>query len=298
MPVIDKIAKRYELFMPDVKEFLEALESRPRPSFRVNTIKAPEDILGRLGERIDGRVEWFGDGYFSTEPLGKTIEHFLGYIYIQEASSMLPPAVLNPGAGEKVLDMAAAPGSKTTQMAAMMGNKGTIVANDISSGRIKALVENLSRMGVTNTAITRMDGRSFGKKYPEYFDKVLLDAPCSGEGLIRKLKELDWSMKKVLSLSNLQKQLILSAYKALKPGGLMAYSTCTGSPEENEGVVSYLVEKTEAKIVRPDVKGKFRQGVVEFGRFSYNPEVRKCIRIYPQDTGTEMFFLCLIRKPL
>ncbi len=294
-----RFIERYEMIVPDVREFLESLMQWPRKAFRINAIKAPDDITARLSGIIEERVPWYGRGFFtSCQSLGNTIEHFMGYIYIQEASSMLPPAILDPRPGERVLDMAASPGSKTTQMADMMQNSGTIVANDVSIRRNKALVDNLERLGVTNTVVTNFDARNIGKKIGTGFDRVLLDAPCSGEGMLRKIgmRRFEWSISRINSLSRMQKAMIVQGFDLLRPGGMMVYSTCTGAPEENEGVVAHLLEAREnAEIVKADVKGA-RQGIVEFGRLRFPEEVKKCIRIYPQDTGTELFFACLIRK--
>lgn len=146
--------------------------------------------------------------------------------------------VLKPTKEDTVLDIAAAPGSKTTQMAQHMENYGVIVANDVSVKRLKALTNNLERLGVLNVCVTQLDGRRFGKLMPEAFDKILVDAPCSAEGTIRKSYKAiynwqPWGYKKLVET---QKMLLVSAYKALKPGGVLVYSTCTFAPEENEGL--------------------------------------------------------------
>lgn len=285
--------------LPDVVEFLEALSRFPRKSFRINGLKAPDDVMDRLKEKISGKVPWYDKGFFTNESgIGNTLEHFMGYIYIQEASSMLPPSILSPEPNDMVLDMAASPGSKTTQMADMMNNSGTIIANDRSVKRNKALIDNLEKMGVTNTVVTNFDARNLKREFSISFDKVLLDAPCSGEGMIRKIgmRRFDWSIDKIQSLSRLQKSMILTGFDLLKPGGIMVYSTCTGAPEENEGVVDYLLSNREDAIIdKIDVEGS-RPGLEEFGKIRFSEEVRKCVRIYPQDTGTELFFVCLIRK--
>jgi 16S rRNA (cytosine1407-C5)-methyltransferase len=185
------------------------------------------------------------------EHLGNLVEHFAGLFYIQEASSMLPPMALafnndlNLLKQPCILDMAAAPGSKTTQLAALMNNSGTLVANELSSSRLASLHYNLQRCGVVNTCLSHFDGAIFGEYSAETFDAILLDAPCGGEGTIRKdpnaLK--NWNHDALASISTLQKSLIDSAYHALKPGGRLVYSTCTLSHEENQAICDYLLSQ-------------------------------------------------------
>lgn len=236
--------------------------------------------------------------------LGRTLEHMLGYYYIQDISSMLPVIVLQPSPKETILDLAAAPGSKSTQIASEMENTGTLITNDLSIGRIKILSANLEKCGVKNTIITRESGAVLCKKLERQgmkFDKILLDAPCSGEGtIIENPKTLKmWSMNTVKRLSGLQKKLIKSAIKILKEGGEIVYSTCTHSPEENEEVIDYIIRnnlnlKTE-KISLPQ-EFKSREGVTEWKDKEYDAEVKNCCRIYPHDNNTGGFFIAKLRK--
>jgi NOL1/NOP2/sun family putative RNA methylase len=247
-------------------------------------------------------ISWYRDGYWvrSDPGLGNRLEHFLGYIYIQDAASMVPALVLDPRPGELVLDMAAAPGSKTTQMAQLMENTGLIVANDCSRSRLRGLSGNLDRLGVLNTVVTYGDGKGIGRRLPEYFDRALLDAPCSAEGTLRRSQEalMRWGEWGIERMARLQKGLIRSGFRALKPGGVMVYSTCTFAPEENEGVVDYLLKKEEnARVESITLEGlRFRPGVLEWQGRIYDPQVGGCIRIYPQDNDTEGFFVARIRK--
>ncbi|MEO0278652.1 MAG: RsmB/NOP family class I SAM-dependent RNA methyltransferase [candidate division WOR-3 bacterium] len=295
------------LFNEDFEAFIEAIITPPKPCIRLNTLKAKkEEILELLKERDVKLTEvpWYDKGYFinveEEETIGNWWEHFAGLIYIQSADSMIPPIVLSPMEEEYVLDMCASPGSKTTQIADMMKNKGIIIANDINTRRIKALTSNLERMGVINTIVTMTDGVRFGKLMPNYFDKVLVDAPCSAEGTIRKSYKAiyNWTPNTPRKMSNIQKALIISAYKALKPNGVLVYSTCTFSPEENEEVVSYLVEKHEAYLEEVNLRGlRTRSGIVEWMGKKYNQEVSKAIRIYPHENEVGGFFIAKIRKP-
>jgi tRNA (cytosine49-C5)-methyltransferase len=232
--------------------------------------------------------------------IGERIEHQKGLIYSQEAVSLIPAIVLDPKLNEKILDIAAAPGSKTTQIAAMMDNQGLIVANDVSRNRISALISNIERMGAMNTAVTTLPGQRIGYLAPEYFDKVLLDAPCSLEGTIRNTPEVltDWKESKIKRLSKLQKGLINSAYKCLRPGGVLVYSTCTFAPEENEAVIDYLLNKYSDVSCEPIVVSniKTRPAILNWGDAQFDKSIKNAIRIYPQDNDTEGFFVAKIRK--
>jgi len=233
--------------------------------------------------------------------LGRALEHLLGYYYIQELASMLPVLVLNPKENERVLDLCASPGSKTTQIAARMNNTGLIIANEVKFGRIKILSANTERCGVMNMLITKRDGIALCKRFKEesfLFDKILLDAPCSGEGTIRSTpKTLEmWNIKTIENLSKLQKSLIASAIEILKPGGELVYSTCTHAPEENEEVVDFALKNFNVKIEKVNLPVKARQGITNWKEKSYSQDVKFSCRIYPQDANTEGFFIAKIRK--
>jgi len=235
--------------------------------------------------------------------LGRALEHMLGYYYIQEISSMLPVLALQPEQDEIILDLAAAPGSKTTQIASAMKNTGTIIANDISLGRIKILSSNLERCGVTNTIITRKDGAELCSKLKEnnfMINKILLDAPCSGEGTILsnpKTAQM-WNIQTVKNLSGIQKRLISNALEFLKPGGVLVYSTCTHAPEENEEVVDFALKKfgNKISIEKISLPLKCREGITDWENKKYSEELKNACRIYPQDNNTEGFFIAKMRK--
>ena len=214
---------------------------------------------------------------------------------------MLPPLILDPQPGEYVLDMAAAPGSKTTQMAQMMKNTGVIVANDISIERVRALSHNIDKLGVVNTIVTELDGYKFGRFLEGRMDRILIDAPCSALGTLHKTYEplRWWSWGVVGNLVRTQKGLILAAYRALKPGGRMVYSTCTLVPEENEGIVNFLLQRhPEAEILDvPDFGLKMEEGITEWKRNTYDERIKKTRRLYPFENQTEGFYFALIRKP-
>jgi len=274
-----------------------------RRSIRVNTLKIN---VGYLKKRLEKEwaltpIPWCREGFWiknkksERRDIGNLPEHSLGYYYVQEAVSMIPPLVLDPKPGEKVLDMCASPGSKTTQIAALMENKGILVANDYKILRMKPLTLNLQRSGISNAVITLMEGRWF----KERFDKILVDAPCSGTGAIRKsLKTLRiWNPDMIRRLAAQQKQLISKAFECLKDNGTLVYSTCSLEPEEDEAVIDFLLNKYEnARLEEIKIDIKRSKPVMEFNDNSYSPEVKKCLRLWPQDNDTEGFFIGKIRK--
>ncbi len=284
------------------REFWRYMAKPLRLSVRVNTLKGELEKIVELLERYGDleRVPWCDEGFFvhSNGLDGSCIEHQLGLIFFQEASSMIPPVVLGAERGKSILDMAAAPGAKTTQIAQYVENDALIVANDVKYPRINILVSNLQRCCAL-AHVTMCDGRKFGRM-GEKFDYVLLDAPCSNVGMARKNYKYAkiWSMREVLSLSKLQKQLILSAYDCLKKGGVLVYSTCTLDPLENEEVVDHLIANRNAEVEKIDLPVRGVKPLTEFEGRVYSEEVRKCLRVHPQCNDTEGFFVAKIRKPV
>ena len=310
-PVKEKFAERYNSLLGNkYGDFIKYSTAYIRKSIRVNTLKiSVNELVKRLEKNWAlAQVPWCDEGFWidykaelsedKRYDIGNTLEHQLGYIYVQDAASMIPPVVLEPRPGELVLDMCSAPGSKASQISAMMKNKGLLIANDIKGDRLKALGINLQRMGVSNALITQMLGHRF-RKSNLGFDKVLVDAPCSGTGTIRRsLKILTmWGPGMVKKMASQQKQMIASGFEALKPGGTLVYSTCTMEPEEDEGVVSWLLEHyPDARVEEINLDIKRSPAITEFGGEKYNPEVSKCLRIWPQDNDTEGFFIARIKK--
>jgi len=233
--------------------------------------------------------------------LGRSLEHQLGYYYVQETSSMIPIIALNPKPRERILDLCASPGSKTTQAAMFMQNKGTIIANDKDMSRIQILASNLERCGVSNTIITKKDGIflcQLLEKDNFKFDKILIDAPCSGEGTFRSSPKgmLMWNINTVKKLSKIQKNLIKSAYKLLKNDGVLVYSTCTHAPEENEEVIDFAIKELGLKIESINLPIKCRQGITKWKDENYDENVKLSCRIYPQDNDSEGFFIAKLVK--
>ena len=223
-----------------------------------------------------------------------------GLFYIQAASSLLPPILLNPKPTDTVLDMTASPGGKTSHLSALMHNSGTIIANDSGSVRMYKLIDTLKHMGVTNTQVEHKDGRSLWKTYPEKFDAVLLDAPCSMEARFSNgtKDSLNWSVKKVKHLARLQKYLLRSALSCVAVGGIVVYSTCTFAPEENEAVIDWALTKEKGKVELIPIsipKIKTVDGITQWQDSHYSPELVCTKRILPSAIH-EGFFVAVIKK--
>ncbi|MFA5405750.1 MAG: NOL1/NOP2/sun family putative RNA methylase [Candidatus Nanoarchaeia archaeon] len=298
------ISRSRELLGSDADEYFKILEVPLTDSFRINTLKIKiKELTSRLeaeGWKLR-EVPWCKEGYwvdYRSGAIGNTIEHFLGYYYAQEPASMIPPLLMELKSGQVILDMAASPGSKTGQIAGLINDDGLIVANDVRIDRTSILKYNMQRIGVKSVIVTRRDANSYARN-GEAFDRVLIDAPCSGEGIIRKnpYVAVQWSHKSITKFASAQRRLILSAYKCLKPDGIMVYSTCSLAPEENEDVVNYLLKNTNAVVEKASLKGlKARAGVTEWQGQVYDKSVKHCLRVYPQDNDTEGFFIAKIRK--
>ena len=221
--------------------------------------------------------------------LGKSIYHELGCFYLQEPSAMLPAYLLNPEPGDLVLDFCAAPGGKSMQASLLMHNKGLIISNDISKSRAFAISENAERLGRGNLLITNNDFSLIYDKFINTFDKIILDAPCSGSGMFRKENKMweDWSYQKVLRNAEIQKSLVLMSYQMLKPGGTMVYSTCSFSYEEDEEVIKHLLKNTDAELIEvPNSELFYKNKTNGFG-----------VHLLPFIFPGEGHYIALIKKP-
>lgn len=283
-------------------EFIAACQRPLRRSLRINTLKITVEDFLRLVAPYGWQltpIPWCAEGFWIERddeealPLGSTAEHLSGMFYIQEASSMLPVSALfaDGEMPERVMDVAAAPGSKTTQIAACMGNRGAILANEYSASRVKVLHANISRCGVSNVALTHFDGRVFGPALPEMFDAILLDAPCSGEGVVRKDPDAlkNWSHASNLEIAATQRELIDSAFHALRPGGTLVYSTCTLNREENEAICHWLKAQYPDAVEFLPLDTLFtgaKQALTDEG----------FLHVFPQIYDCEGFFVARLRK--
>lgn len=223
-----------------------------------------------------------------------------GWIYGQDLASQLPAIALGPQPGEFVADIAAAPGSKTTQMAVMMEDEGGIVAVDSNEKRFARLQRVVEQNGITNVDACHADGAKLGDVCPDTFHRVMVDVPCSCEGIFRYRPHtvLNWTPSLAKELAPVQRDLLISGFKALKPGGTLLYSTCTYAPEENEAVVNHLLERNDRALVVPmSFDGvATREGMTSYGDMSFDESLRQTVRIYPQDNDSIGFYIAKVLK--
>ncbi|MBW2057433.1 MAG: RsmB/NOP family class I SAM-dependent RNA methyltransferase [Deltaproteobacteria bacterium] len=293
--------QEYRSFIPDFDRFCETLRLPLPQSLRTNTLRIKPSILTELlrsqGYRVRSSplAEYLLQVEGLTRP-GETIEAALGYFFPQALTSAMAVMALDPKPGELVCDLCAAPGSKTTHMAQVMRNQGLIVANDNKAGRLRVLEHNIRRMGATNVVTTLYPGQSFPKRWR--FDRVLVDAPCSGEGTLRLVVSPDRPARTRLGkfLPRIQRDLIIRAFDLLAEDGTLLYSTCTYNPEENEAVVQHLLHQRPAKIEPIALSARRAPGLLQWEGRSFDGEMERCWRIYPHLLDSVGFFLAKIRR--
>ncbi|MBD3384975.1 NOL1/NOP2/sun family putative RNA methylase [candidate division KSB1 bacterium] len=289
----------------DLQKFSSAAD--PPVSIRVNTLKTKvEKILQQL-------VKWdvnfmphpFNPASIILEndflPMSHTLDFFLGNINYQGVASQLPVMALNPQPGETILDLAASPGSKSTQIAALMRNRGKLFLNDVSNRRMQPLLTNLNRNGVIHDAVFNLPGQRIGRLFPNRFDRVLLDAPCTNLGKLpgQLYSNARLSGKAAAGQADLQYYLLVSALKAVKVGGLVVYSTCSLSVEENEMVINRILERYPRSVsieACPIDENRFQEGITKYHTTLLNPSLNKARRIYPFSYPFEGFFMACLRK--
>lgn len=292
----------------ELVEFLEASEIQRPLTIRTNTLKTRRRELAQAlinrGVNLDPVGKWTKVGlvvYSSQVPIGATPEYFAGHYMIQGASSLLPVMALAPQEGERILDMCAAPGGKTTHIASLMKNTGILFANDHSSDRIKAVVGNIHRMGIVNTVISCTDGRNLSKIFKCAFDRILLDAPCTGTGVAAKdpAVKTNKDRKDVQRCFTLQRELLLNAIDCLSAksstGGYIVYSTCSILAEENESIIDYALKKRNVKLVPTGLEfGK--EGFIHYREQRYHPSMNLTRRFYPHTHNMDGFFVAKLKK--
>ena len=284
------------------REYDELLKSYSEPRYyglRVNTLKITVEEFLKISPFKLEPVPWTLDGFYypEGENPGKHPYYHAGLYYIQEPSAMLPGYILGAKPGDKVLDLCAAPGGKTVQIAAAMKNSGIIIANDISSDRVKALVKNIELCGVRNAVVLNETPEKIASGFEGYFDRILVDAPCSGEGMFRKDEDAarSWESFKCEICSGMQKTILESVDKMLKPGGTMVYSTCTFSPEEDERMISDFLNKHENyKIIEIPRTAGIQPGRPEWS--DGNPKLAGTVRLWPHKIKGEGHFIALLGK--
>ena len=275
----------------EIDKLVSSFSEKEHKGFYLNEAKLPKEKLLELFPKVKPHPI-VPNGYLFDQDeykLGKLVYHELGAYYIQDPSAMLVAHYLDPKPGQLILDLCAAPGGKTTMTSLLMKNSGQIVANDLSKSRANILLQNVERTGLGNVVVTSYDFEQIFKSLNEQFDGIILDAPCSGSGMFRKMSEMkdDWTYEKILKNAAIQKDLILMAYSMLKPGGTLMYSTCSYSFEEDEEVIDHLLSKTTAKL----------ECIEDFEGFYRSEKYPETIHLFPHKFIGEGHYIARIKKP-
>ena len=299
--------KMKNLLGEEYSTFIASYDREPVQGLRMNLLKVSEEE----GDRLFGcfglsRIPWVREGRFyekDTRP-GRHIFHEAGLYYIQEPSAMAVVSLLDPKPGDKVLDLCAAPGGKTTHIASRIGKNGFLLSNEIHPARAKILSQNVERMGIGNGVVTNEDPKRLTRYFHEFFDKIVVDAPCSGEGMFRKDETArnEWSLENVNMCADRQEEILNCAASMLKKGGTLVYSTCTFSPEEDEQSVErflknnpeFYIADCSGQIEKEGITG-LAQGRPEWGE-TQDEELKKTFRIWPQQTEGEGHYIAVLRK--
>ena len=304
--------KMKKLLGAEYEEFLASYD-RPRNfGLRVNVDKISMEEFEEKAPFHLTKIPWTENGYYYEEQdmPARHPFYYAGLYYLQEPSAMTPASRLVSQPGDRVLDLCAAPGGKATELGARLHGKGVLVANDISASRAKALLKNVEVFGIRNSFIVNEVPAKLAENFPEFFDKILVDAPCSGEGMFRKDPAVAkvWDGNKPFECAKQQKEIITRAAQMLAPGGDLLYSTCTFSPEENEQVIQFLLDSREDMEIReikpfdgfapgrPEVAYEGWDSEESDNRKTGSADLKKCVRIWPHKMAGEGHFLALLRK--
>lgn len=275
----------------EINHLISSIDEKEQKGVLLNTNKMNDETFVNLFPNVI-KHPFVQHGYLFNQDeynLGKKIYHEQGAYYIQDPSAMIVASLLNLKGNERVLDLCAAPGGKTTQLSLKLNKNGLLVSNDLSKSRALTLLQNVERMGLDNVVVTSLDFSKISNHFQNYFDAIVLDAPCSGSGMFRKndLMKKDWTYEKVLKYSEIQKELILLTYSMLKEGGQLIYSTCSYSYEEDENIVEFLLQKTQAKLQQiPEITGNFR-----------SKKYPETIHLFPHLFKGEGHYIALFKKP-
>lgn len=304
--------KMKKLLRAEYEEFLASYD-RPRNfGLRVNVDKISTEEFEKKAPFHLTKIPWTENGYYYEEQdmPARHPFYYAGLYYLQEPSAMTPASRLVSQPGDRVLDLCAAPGGKATELGARLHGKGVLVANDISASRAKALLKNVEVFGIRNSFIVNEVPAKLAENFPEFFDKILVDAPCSGEGMFRKDPAVAkvWDGNKPYECAKQQKEIITKAAQMLAPGGDLLYSTCTFSPEENEQVIQFLLDSRQDMEIReikpfegfapgrPDVAYEGWNSEESENRKMGSADLKKCVRIWPHKMAGEGHFLALLHK--
>ena len=295
----DYQSKMQQMLGDEYPQYLDSFNHSYGQTLRVNQLKKePADFIRRF--LLNGQVSWCETGFYyeGKQKLSAHPYYYAGVYYLQEPSAMAPAAFLPVEPGDKVLDLCAAPGGKSTALAAKLQGEGFLLSNDISASRCKPLLKNMEMAGVPNAVITCESPEKLAGRFEGYFDKVLVDAPCSGEGMFRREPSMvkSWSLEEVEHYADLQREILSSAAKMLKPGGYLLYSTCTFAKEEDEQTVEYFLEENPDFVLQELPLG----GGIEEGRpewtVSGREDVKNCRRFLPHKVKGEGHFAALFKK--
>ncbi len=295
-PLPDAFLSRMQQLLPEKSEyeaFIQSYDTDHYQALRVNPLKGD---AGTLFSRLDCTltpVPWCSTGFYYPPQLhpGKSPYHEAGAYYIQEPSAMAPAAYLDAQPGEKILDLCAAPGGKSTQIAGSMQGKGLLISNEIHPARARILAENIERMGISNAIVTNMAPAELAPHFPLFFDRIMVDAPCSGEGMFRKNEEVitQWSPENVALCAKRQQEILAQADLMLRPGGRMVYSTCTFSPEEDEQcILQFLDSHPLYRLIQVPLYEGMQHGLIK--------EAESAIRLWPHKLHGEGHFVAVLQK--
>lgn len=290
-----------EILGEDYEAFLAGFDGQRQYGLRVNTLKMNLEEFERIAPFHLKKVPWISNGYFyeAEDVPAKHPFYSAGLYYLQEPSAMTPASRLKVQPGERVLDLCAAPGGKATELGAALQGEGLLVANDINIARARALLRNLELFGISNSFVTNEPPHVLAERFPEFFHKIMVDAPCSGEGMFRKNPAVvdSWQEKGPEYFSKLQREIIVQAADMLLPGGMMFYSTCTFSPLENEKTITHLLKECPDMEVIPmeDYEG-FAEGLTSYRGEVFDESCKLCRRIWPHKMSGEGHFMALLHK--
>lgn len=292
--------KMKELLGDEYDAFLKSYEEDRALGLRLNPLKADTQEFLTHSPFLLEPVPWASEGFYykAEQRPGKHPYHEAGVYYIQEPSAMAVVELLDPRPGEKILDLCAAPGGKTTHIAGKLKGEGFLLSNEIHPARAKILAQNVERMGVSNAVVTNENSHLLSLKFPEFFDRIVVDAPCSGEGMFRKdeAARLEWSPDHVSACAERQSEILFNAAAMLKPGGTMVYSTCTFSPEENEQVIeTFLLNHPDFSVADKGESPGLSHGMSRWSKTGAE-DLNKTFRIWPHKSEGEGHFLAVLKR--
>ena len=295
-----------ELLGDEYCAYEKSVHEEARIAIRVNTAKISIDQWQEICPFEVEQIPWTKKGYIIKNMAQNPAKHpyyYAGLFYIQEPSAMIPATILPVQKGERILDLCAAPGGKATELAAKLRGEGVLVANDISISRGMALAKNLQMAGAANAVVTAETPENLAEHFPEYFDKILIDAPCSGEGMFRRDSHMihDWEKRGPSYYAPIQRDILTAAYRMLRQGGSLVYSTCTFSPQEDEEMVLWLLrEFPDIHVCEVEEKPGFSRGNPDWVKQDISvierEQLRRCIRIFPHKAVGEGHFAVLLQK--